>query len=104
MVMDHFAPLIPLKPVYEPAVRPLDGFVNLPTMKGCDADYIIVSRAEVERLKALIESFRKAVEAAMIVDSLTGQPDCVDPEKQRLQDRVDELEKQLQNVKSAISG
>ncbi len=41
----------------------------------------------------ILDSFMKAREAAKVVDELTGQPDCVDPEKAKLIERVAELEK-----------
>lgn len=50
-----------------------------------DADYV----------RKIIEDFRKAAEAAKIVDALTDQPNCEDPEKLKLLDRITELEAQL---------
>lgn len=46
-------------------------------------------------LKKLIEEFKEAVAAARTVDRLTNQPDCEDPEKAKLEQRVLELEKRL---------
>lgn len=43
----------------------------------------------------LIGDLKKASAAAAIVDAMTNQPDCVDPEKQKLEERVAELEKLL---------
>lgn len=48
----------------------------------------------------VIDDFRKATEAAKIVDVLTGQPDCEDPEKAKLEDRVAELERQVKKLKA----
>ncbi len=48
-------------------------------------------------LKKLLEDFAAARDAAAIVDAKTGQTDCVDPEKQKLELRVAELEKLLAN-------
>lgn len=51
-----------------------------------------------EQLRALLDSFRRAVEAAEEFDKLTGQPDCVDPEKAALFERVAELERRLDAI------
>jgi hypothetical protein len=51
-------------------------------------------------MKELIESFRKAVDAAEVFDRLTGQPDCVDPEKGELMDRVDALEARIAELET----
>lgn len=50
---------------------------------------------QIAELKKLIADFKEAVEAAKKVDALTGQPDCVDPAKQKLEDRVAELERKI---------
>lgn len=50
---------------------------------------------DIEELRQLIKDFREAVEAAKKVDALTNQPDCVDPEKAKLEERVAALEKQI---------
>lgn len=44
-------------------------------------------------LRRLLEDFRKAEEAAKLVDKLTNQPDCEDPQKVLLLDKVEKLEK-----------
>jgi hypothetical protein len=49
----------------------------------------------VADLRTLIDEFRRALEAAKTVDRLTGQPDCVDPEKAKLEERVARLEEKL---------
>lgn len=56
---------------------------------------------DLAELRRLVEDFKAAVEAAKKVDTLTAQPDCEDPEKVRLQDRVAELEKKLALVQEA---
>lgn len=56
---------------------------------------------EQERLRQLIKDFREAQEAAAKLDKMMKQPDCVDPEKAKLQERVAELEKQLEAVRKA---
>ncbi len=50
---------------------------------------------DLAELRKLVDEFKQAVEAAKTVDRLTGQPDCVDPEKAKLVERVAELERRL---------
>jgi hypothetical protein len=77
MVYDHYQPLIPqISPWQTDPWKP----------------YTPPDPAATQRL---IEEFRKALAAAATVDKLTGQPDCEDPEKVKLLDRIAELEKQL---------
>jgi hypothetical protein len=90
MVHDHFNPFIPgipLAPVpYDPPQPPSvpwPGFVSLP---GGDILQIV---SQIAALKELIERFEKAVAAAKVVDALTSQPDCLDPEKAKLVQRVE---------------
>lgn len=45
--------------------------------------------------------FLEALEAARKVDKLTDQPDCVDPEKAKLDLRLAELERQVKDLKDA---
>lgn len=56
-----------------------------------------------DALRRLMKEFREAVEAAKTVDRLTAQPDCVDPEKAKLEARVAQLEAQLNAVREAAS-
>lgn len=49
-------------------------------------------------LARLIDSFHKAVAAAKVFDELTGQPDCEDPEKAKLEERVAALEEKLRQM------
>lgn len=51
-----------------------------------------LSAEQVEAVKKLIAEFYEATRAAKVVDSLTGQPDCVDPAKATLVERVRALE------------
>lgn len=48
-----------------------------------------------EDLQRLIDAFQKAVDAAKVFDVITGQPDCEDPDKAKLLDRIAELEERL---------
>lgn len=103
MVHDHFYPkfpkdieewpgIVPVIPV-TPASIP-SGTVTI-TTGPIKAPFQIISNEEVEALQKLINDFKTAVEAAKAVDRLTGQPDCVDPEKKKLEERVAKLEQQI---------
>jgi hypothetical protein len=48
-----------------------------------------------EDLASLLDAFHKAVAAAKAADKATGQPDCADPQKVKLEERVAELERRL---------
>ena len=50
----------------------------------------------------LIEKFRKEAEAARQHDIDTKQPDCEDPEKAKLVDRVAELERRLALIEREV--
>jgi hypothetical protein len=87
MVFDHYQPLIPHWPPApmqpwqpSPLVAPLPQF-----------DPVFAEK--------LIEQFKEALEAAKKVDKLTGQPDCADPEKEKLLLRVAALENELRAMK-----
>jgi hypothetical protein len=51
-----------------------------------------------ETVKELIDSLRQALAAAEKLDELTNQPDCVDPEKAKLMERVTILEERLDEI------
>jgi hypothetical protein len=89
MVIDHFEPLIPWPkrdltwpPQQEQTTSPL-------------------TPEQVKMLEEILGQFKKAADAAKIVDDLTGQKDCVDPEKEKLLTRVAELEKQIAKMKKS---
>ncbi len=54
-----------------------------------------------DALKRLIDQFTAAQEAAKLVDTTLGTPDCEDPEKARLLDRIAELEEILASSKGS---
>lgn len=95
MVHDHYEPLIPkIVPWVQPQPTIMPGF----------PDYVpytitVPDNKEVEQkmkdLQEVIDSFKKAKEAAETVDKLTKQPDCVDPKKAQLEARIKELEEQI---------
>lgn len=44
-----------------------------------------------------IELFHRMVTDARFLDQESGQPDCEDPEKAKIEEHIDELEKKLTN-------
>jgi hypothetical protein len=52
-----------------------------------------------EEIERLIREFREAIDSAKRLDVLTKQPDCEDPEKAKLEERVAELERQIKDLK-----
>lgn len=96
MVHDHFNPLFPsISPVPAPVPAgtpwPLAGLIP----------GVLISHEEAQRIRGVIADFRAAVEAARLVDKLTAQPDCVDPEKAKLEERVAALEKRLAELEGS---
>lgn len=78
MVYDHYRPLFP---------DPMD-WQRLLTIP-------LVSTPTPADMQKLIDEFKKATEAAKVVDLATGQPDCADPEKAKLEERVAALEAKI---------
>jgi hypothetical protein len=95
MVMDHYGPKF--DPYEQRTIT--SGTITLNPLAPIPA--VSLTQDEVDALRALIAQFREATAAAKKVDELTAQPDCEDPEKIRLQDRVRELEAQLEAVRTA---
>lgn len=90
MVMDHYEQRIPTIPVTTIPNTPTGAFWY--------------PNIDVAELRKLIDEFKAAVAAAKTIDVLTKQSDCVDPEKQKLEDRVAELERRLDAMGAAIGG
>jgi hypothetical protein len=65
---------------------------------------VVISPPELAELRELIAQFKEAVQAAKTVDRLTGQPDCVDPKKAKLEERVAELERRLDAMAKCAGG
>lgn len=76
-VYDHYRPTFP---VLQPSFWP-------PNLTQPPAE-----KAAADELRQLIAEFRQALAAAKVVDRLTDQADCEDPEKATLEDRVRRLE------------
>lgn len=55
---------------------------------------------DIADLRQLIADFREACAAAKIVDKFTGQPDCVDPEKAKIEERITKLEEGLARLEA----
>jgi len=45
-----------------------------------------------------VEAFQKLVEQAEEFDKVTGQPDCVDPEKAELMQKITDLEARIKEL------
>ncbi len=78
------------------------GFPTTETIPVNHPNQFTVSPPSVDlaELRQLIKEFKEAMAAAKVVDKLTGQPDCVDPEKAKLIERIENLEKELRKLKS----
>jgi hypothetical protein len=56
-----------------------------------------------EDLRTLLDAFHAAVAAAKAADKAAGQPDCVDADKVKLEQRVAELERRLDAMAAAAA-
>jgi hypothetical protein len=81
MVHDHYNDTFPFPQNGSPWYVPGIPDIPLPT------------QVEVRELRALIAEFKEAITAAKKLDIILKQPDCIDVEKAKLQERVDRLEK-----------
>jgi uncharacterized small protein (DUF1192 family) len=103
MVYDHYRPLIPTWPV--PVIEPVpvqpSETAPLPIFYPLGPPQPEPPKITVDPvwLAQLLKDFREAVDAAKKVDALTGQPDCEDPEKAKLEARVSALEAELKRLK-----
>lgn len=97
MVMDDYARR------FEPFEIPVMPNPNSLSPSPAPLSFVLLPASQIEELKALIAEFKEAVAAAKTVDRLTRQPDCPDPEKAKLEQRVAELEKQLEAVRTAAA-
>lgn len=96
MVFDKFNPMFP--PWYpESTAPPWQPDPVAPTPAPAIPSPFVTgpSLAEILELRKLIADFKEALAAAKVVDRLTGQPDCEDPEKAKLVERVEALERAL---------
>lgn len=80
MVHDHFEPFVPT--VFDDATW---------------AKWLQPS-VDIAELRKIVDEFKQAVAAAKELDVIMKKPDCVDPGKAKLQDRVDFLERKLQSI------
>jgi hypothetical protein len=97
MVLDHYKN--PFKPYIYPDTTGPNTIPWTPTVTTPPPPQIVniqqLPFKEIEDLKSLIKEFKEALEAAKVVDKLTKQPDCEDPEKAKLVERVNALERLL---------
>lgn len=99
MVHDHYGQALGGAMVEGQALWGSNNQPNWPTLMAGT-----LTAKDVADLRQLIKDFREASTAAKRVDELTGQPDCVDPKKAELEERVAKLEVELERIKSAFSG
>lgn len=105
MVYDDFNKRFPnIIPEPEPYIPTLGG-----TTITVANQYEYVSKKEIEDLRKVIreatefiENFKQAVQAAKIVDRLTNQPDCEDPEKKKLEEKVAKLEQEIKSINNKL--
>lgn len=105
MVYDDFNKRFPnIIPDPEPYI-PVSGSITIATAD----QYEYVSKKEIEDLRKVIreatkfiENFKQAVQAAKIVDRLTNQPDCEDPEKKKLEEKVAKLEQEIKSINNKL--
>lgn len=104
MVMDHFQPIIP-----QTIPSPLPNGEGNALSWTSGSLFTLATQKDIEELKAqiskiekLLIDFHTAAKAAKTVDILTSQPDCEDPEKKKLENRVANLEKQIKQLKARI--
>ena len=75
---------------------------RIPQPSSFDWTPFIVKPQWVTDLEKLLLEFKECVEAAKKIDILTKQPDCLDPNKAKLQERVNELEHKLQSISDVV--
>jgi hypothetical protein len=91
---DPFWQIPPAQPPMQP--QPIPAYPNpipqitIGTIPGPNPD--------VAELKQLIADFKEALKAAKLLDKLTKQPDCEDPEKAKLEERVAKLEEAIKKL------
>lgn len=83
MVYDHYRPIIPN--------------VAWPQQPG-----VVVSDWDPLAWVKILKDFEEAKKAAAIVDDLTGQKDCVDAEKKKLDERAAALAKMLDEAPTVV--
>lgn len=88
---------LPIQPGVSPGISL--GWLTTPPL---DASAIETLRKEIDRVAGICTDFRTAVEAAKKLDVIFQQPDCIDPEKAKLQTRVAELEDQVAKYRRII--
>lgn len=90
MVMDQYQPLFPKKweevPTWNP---PIPIVLTDPSIE-----------ARIKALEDLVAELKEAIELAKKLDVVTRQPDCEDPEKMKLLERIAELEAEIEKFKA----
>lgn len=94
-VFDHYAPRF--DPWNAPAV-PLVPLTPISLEPPIDLSAFGI-KGDLEELKKLIKEFKEAAEHAKKLDTLMQNPDCEDPDKAKLLDRIADLEKAIAELK-----
>lgn len=96
MVMDGWNPLIP-QPSRTVPWPPYPNVVpgTIPDPAFIPYNPRVAEEYNNEDLRKMLDAFMKVYEGAKAFDEASGQPDCEDPEKTRLLERVEELERRL---------
>ncbi len=78
-----------------PDIVEVQPWIPIPPVKPATQPFALSPALDLVELRQLIAEFKQCVAAAKLIDEKTGQPDCVDPEKFKLTERVAELERLL---------
>lgn len=99
MVYQHFEPLMPhhapWSPFWQipPAQAPMEPSPTYPNpIPQITIGTIPSPNPDLAELRQLIADFKEALKAAKLLDKLTKQPDCEDPKKATLEERLAKLE------------
>jgi hypothetical protein len=93
-VFDYYEPKFPTPPCHIQ-------FPRFNRLQPCPPGIYFLSQSEIEELRKLIQEFREAVDLAKKIDVLIKNPDCEDPDKAKLLERVERLEHEIEKFTSA---
>ena len=102
MIMDHYAPQFPTWPGHGLGGQQQQTGLGAQSLEW-SGFFSGLSADEVAKLRQLLKDFYEARAAAEKIDALTGQKDCVDPDKARLLERVEALEQALFDMRTGAA-
>lgn len=85
---------------FRPVFPPPNQWPYVPAAPPADAPTDLVE--QIEKMRKVIDLYRRALEIAEEADELTDQPDCEDPEKGTLVERVNDLERRLDELEDKV--